>query len=104
MKAGVSLLEGNDFVCFWLSTCLLALRKEVGGVREQMEVMESELMVTREKNEKLKSLVVQKGSEKLGVNEEGPVDAGVESELVTEDKVRKSQITDGKNMCRNIIL
>ena len=45
---------------------------------------------------------MQKGSEKLGVNEEGPVDAGVEGELVTEDKVRKSQITDG--MCRNIIL
>ena len=57
MKAGVSLLEGNDFVCFWLSTCLLALRKEVGGLREEMEVMKSELMVTREENEKLKSLV-----------------------------------------------
>ena len=35
------------------------------------------------------------------VNEkEGPVDAGVEGELVTEDKVRKSQITDGENQTR----
>ena len=34
VKAGVSVLEGQDFVCFFcLSTCLLALRKEVGGVK-----------------------------------------------------------------------
>ena len=100
VKAGVSLLEGKDFVCFFcLSTCLLILRKEVGGLREEMEEMKSEL--TREENEKLKSLVVQKGSEKLRVNEkEGPVDAWVEGELVTEDKVRKSQITDGENQTR----
>ena len=57
VKAGVSLLEGNAFVCFCLSACLLALRKEVGGLREEMEVMKSELTVTREENEKLKSLV-----------------------------------------------
>ena len=66
-----------------------------------MEVMKSELTVTREENGKLKSQVVQKGSEKLGVNEkEGPVDAGVEGELVTEGKVRKSQITDGENQTK----
>ena len=39
VKAGVSLMEGKDFVCFFcISTCLLALRKEVGGLREEMEV------------------------------------------------------------------
>ena len=32
VKSGVSLMEGKDFVCFFcISTCLLALRKEVGG-------------------------------------------------------------------------
>ena len=101
VKAGVSLMEGKDFVCFFcISTCLLALRKEVGGLREEMEVMRRELKVTREENEKLKCLegMVQRGSEKLEVNEkEGPVDAGVEGELVTEDKVRK---TDGENQTR----
>ena len=66
-------------------------------------MMRRELKVTREENEKLKCLegMVQRGSEKLEVNEkEGPVDAGVEGELVTEDKVRKSQITDGENQTR----
>ena len=102
VKAGVSLMEGKDFVCFFcILTCLLALRKEVGGLREEMEVMKRELEETREENEKLKSLEGMEGSEKLEVNEkEGPVDAGVEGELVTEDKVRKSQITDGENQTR----
>ena len=66
-------------------------------------MMKRELKETREENEKLKCLegMVQKGSEKLEVNEkEGPVDAGVEGELVTEDKVRKSQLTDGENQTR----
>ena len=102
VKAGVSSMERKTFVCFFcLLTCLLALRKEVRGLSEEMQVMNSELKETREENEKLKSLVVQKGSEKLEVNEkEGPVDAGVEGELVTEDKVRKSQITDSENQTR----
>ena len=70
-------------MCFFcILTCLLALRKEVGGLREKMEEMKRELKETREENKKLKlkSLegMVQKGSEKLEVNEkEGPVDAGV---------------------------
>ena len=104
VKTGVSLMEGKDFVCFFcISTCLLALREEVGRLREEMEVMKRELKETREENEKLKCLegMVQKGSEKLEVNEkEGLVHAGVEGELVTEDKVRKSQITDGENQTR----
>ena len=71
VKAGVSVLEGKYFVCFFcLSTCLLALRKEVGGLREELDVMHSKLTETREENEKLRSLVVQKRSEKLGVSQE----------------------------------
>ena len=101
VKAGVSLMEGNDFVCFFcISTCLLALRKEV---RRGIERGNGSGEKGAEENEKLKCLegMVQKGSEKLEVNEkEGPVDAGVEGELVTEDKVRKSQLTDGENQTR----
>ena len=50
VKVGVSLMEGEDFLCFCILTCLLALHKVVGGLREEMEVMKRELMETREEN------------------------------------------------------
>ena len=44
----------------------MALCKKVRGLRKELEVVKSKLAETREENEKLKSLVGQKGSEKLG--------------------------------------
>ena len=63
--------------------------------------MNSKLTETREENEKLRSLVVQKRSEKLGVSQEDGVTGDmVEGEVVTKDKVRKTQSPDGENQTR----
>ena len=79
----------------------MALRKEVGGLREELDVVKSKLVETREENEKLKSLVEQEGSEKLGQNQkEDEAGAEVEDELVTENKVKRVQVNDGANQTR----
>ena len=52
MKEGVGVMEGKKFVCqFCVSACLLALKKEVGGLREELSSVKSELKKMKEGSE-----------------------------------------------------
>ena len=54
MKEGVGILEGKKFVChFCPSACVMELRWEVKGLREELDVVTDKLRVTSEENEKL---------------------------------------------------
>ena len=69
MKEGVGILEGKKFVChFCLSACVMELRWEVKGLREELDVVTDKLRVTSEENEKLKrqtEQTEQKGPERV---------------------------------------
>ena len=55
MKEGVGVMEGAEFVCYFcLSTCLLALQKEMGELRKELHLTKVEMKGLREENGKLK--------------------------------------------------
>ena len=69
MKEGMGILEGKKFVChFCLSACVMELRWEVKGLREDLTVVTDKLKVASEENEKLKRQTEQtekKGPERV---------------------------------------
>ena len=61
MKEGVGGMEGKEFVCYFcVSACLLAMRRDVEGLRK-------ELKETREENGRLRSVLEQERSERVRV-------------------------------------
>ena len=69
MKEGVGILEEKKFVChFCLSACVMELRWEVKGLREELDGVTDKLKVASKENEKLKRQTEQterKGPERV---------------------------------------
>ena len=64
MKEGVGGMEGKEFECYFcMSACLLALQREVEGLRK-------ELKETREENGRLRSVLEQERPERARVAQE----------------------------------
>ena len=55
MKEGVEVMEGKEFMCYFcLSACLLTSQKEVGGLREELKAVKSDLKEASEERNRLK--------------------------------------------------
>ena len=88
MKEGVGVMEEKEFVChFCVSACLLAIRKEVRGLKEELSSVKCELKEVREENGRLKSQIEQERSERLRVAQEEMMGGTARCERVGGDKV-----------------
>lgn len=62
LKKGVGVMAGKEFVCYFcVSTCMLALEREVAGVKEKLCSAKAELKELKEDNRRLKCEMEKKG-------------------------------------------
>ena len=77
LKEGVGVMEGKEFVCYFcISACLLALQREVAGVKEKLCSAKFELKEVQEENRTLKDQRAKEKCEKLKVTQVKVVGGG----------------------------
>ena len=87
MKEGVGVMEGKEFVChFCMSACLLALQKEVVGLREELRSARVELKEVKEENGRLKYEIEHEKCERLSATQEKVVGSMTKCGMVAGDR------------------
>ena len=87
VKEGVGVMEGKEFVCYFcMSACLLALRREVTWVKEELHSAKVELKGVKEENGRLKDEVEKVRSEKLGATQAKVAGSMTGCEMVVGDR------------------
>ena len=77
-------MEGKEFVCYFcMSACLLALQREVAGVKEELCSAKFELKEVQEENRTLKDQREKERCEKLKATQVKVVGGGGEGGDVT---------------------
>ena len=97
MKEDVGVMEGKEFVCYFcLSTCLLALRKEVGELRKELHLTKMEMKGLREENGKLRDQNEHDRPEEVrGVQKEVVKDM-TRGERVVGDEAMSGEVVNNK--------
>ena len=103
MKEGVKVIEGKEFVCYFcLSACLLALQREVGGLREELNAVKSDLKEASEESNRLKKQMEKERAEVSVSKQKSGRTSGEESGIIVGKKnsgrvgVEESEIDAGK--------
>ena len=87
MKKGVGVMEGKEFVChFCMPTCLLALQKEVVGLKEELRSARVELKEVKEENGRLKYEIEHEKHERLCATQEKVVGSMTKCGMVAGDR------------------
>ena len=109
MKEGVKVIEGKEFVCYFcLSACLLALQREVGGLREELKAVKSDLKEASEESNRLKKQMEKERAEVSVSKQKSGRTSGEESGIIVGKKnsgrvgVEESEIDAGKQNSRSV--
>ena len=87
MKEGVRVMGGKEFVCdFCTSACLLALQKEVDGLREELRSARVELKEMKEENGRLKYEIEHEKCERLSATQDKVVGSMTKCGMVAGDR------------------
>ena len=87
MKEGVGVMEGKEFVChFCMTACLLALQKEVVGLRVELRSARVELKEVKEENSRLKYKIEHEKHERLSATQEKVVGIMTNCGMVAGDR------------------
>ena len=105
MKEGVEVMEGKRFMSYFcLSACLLALQREVGGLREELKAVKSDLKEASEESNRLKKQMEKERVEVIVGKQTSGRNSGEESEIIVGKQnsgrvgVEESEIDAGKQI------
>ena len=88
-KEGVGMMEGKEFVCYFcMSSCLLALQREVAGVKEELRSAKVELKEVKEENRRLKDEMEKERFEKLRATQVKVAASTTRCEMVVGDRLK----------------